>query len=78
MCYFKYNKIESETEKAVKLNVAVQWGDGKWHEKLMWFPKSQITLDKVHETAQLADWFYSKLSKENMFHGYMMYFAMEF
>lgn len=78
MCIFKYNSIEAETEKAVKLNVTVQWGDGKWHEKLMWFPKSQITLDKKFETAELAEWFYSKLSWDNSFHGYLMYFAITF
>lgn len=74
---FQYNNIEARTAKAVKLNVSVVWGAGKAHEKSIWFPMSVIDIDEEHGTAMVADWFYSKLNRDNAFHGLFMYFAIE-
>ena len=36
----KTNGITKETEKAICVNVSVNWGEGAWKTKDIWFPKS--------------------------------------
>lgn len=73
----KYNNIEKESEKAVKVNALVKWSD-KSFERSFWMPKSVISIDKENMTIDMKDWFYNKLCQENMFGGYMMEFTYHF
>lgn len=73
----QYNDIETETEKAIKVNASVNWNEGKWHARSFWMPKSVVTLDAKHSTMEMKDWFYNKLCYENAFHGYLMDFCVK-
>ena len=73
------NSIEKETEKAVMLNCQVMW-NGNTHGKSLWFPKSVLgnrgeANENGHFAQNVATWFCEKLSCQNQFHGYFMYFC---
>ena len=58
-----YNTIAKETEKAMLINVTVNWADN-CHIREFWFPM------------EIKDWFADKMSKENAFNGYRMNFGI--
>lgn len=69
-----YNTIAKETEKAMLINVTVNWADN-CHIREFWFPKSVVTILN-EKTMEIKDWFADKMSKENAFNGYRMNFGI--
>lgn len=69
--------IVKETEKSICCTVIVNWGEGNWKEKNIWFPKSlcEIRRENGTEWIDVEEWFTDKLSRENSFHGYRMNFV---
>lgn len=66
------NSVERETEKAVKVAFPVAWGR-KTHERSFWIPKSLVKIIN-EKSIQIAQWFIDRLSYENSFNGYDMFF----
>lgn len=74
------NSIEKESEKALLINVTVNWNEGNWHQRSFWMPKSAIELIKVkgEQHAMVEDWLLQKLRENNAFNGYPMAFPLCF
>ena len=74
------NEITRETEKAICVNVTVNWADGKWHQKDIWFPKSTCEVIEVNgeQHIMVADWMIEKTRQVNAFKGYGMNFCLCF
>ena len=68
-----FDRIERETEKAMLITAPVSW-NGNMHRKNFWFPKSVIEEVENDKCMKVSTWFIDKLSKENAFKGYNMYF----
>ena len=66
-----FNRIEKETEKAVMVNLPVNWNDN-WHSRSFWFPKSCVKI--YTNTMDIASFLIEKMGNENAFHGYRMNF----
>ncbi len=71
------NRIVKETEKATCFNITVSWGEGKWIDKDIWFPKSAVEVFEVNGDTHIAaaDWIVAKISTQNAFKGYRMNFC---
>ena len=66
------NEVESETAKAYKLNIQVEW-NGNSHNKSFWFPKSVVVApSKENKQWSVKTWFANKMEVENTFKGYRM------
>lgn len=65
-----YN-IVRESDKAVMINMPVTWNDNMT-TRSFWFPKSCIEIEG--KTMIVAMFLLDKLSKENAYNGYRMYF----
>lgn len=68
-----YDKIERETEKAMQITAPVSW-NGSMHRKTFWFPKSVVAEIENDKCMRVSTWFIDKLSNQNAFKGYRMYF----
>lgn len=73
----KINGITKETEKAICINVNVNWGEGSWRAKDIWFPKSTCEVFTVNDETHVmvADWMLEKTAAANAFKGYRMNFC---
>lgn len=68
-----FNTIVRETEKAMLINLPVNWADNV-HPREFWFPKSVVTI--MGNMIEIKDWFAEKMSKENTYNGYRMNFGI--
>ena len=73
----KVNSITKESEKAICVNVSVNWGEGSWKAKDIWFPKSTAEVVMVNGETHImvADWMIEKTCAANAFKGYKMNFC---
>lgn len=73
----KTNGITRETEKAVCVNVNVNWGEGSWKQKDIWFPKSTAEIVEVNGETHVvvATWMMMKTRADNAFAGHKMNFC---
>lgn len=69
-------RIEKETEKAAYITFVVSW-NGNCHNRSFWVPKSQFKME-TEQVGLFSKWFMDKLSAENNFKGYHMYFEGTF
>lgn len=73
------NSIGKQTEKAMQVNVSVNWGSGSTHQKDIWVPKS--TISKVTKnmsgnmTLEMKKSMANSISNNNSFKGYPMEFT---
>lgn len=68
------NTIVRETERAMLINLPVNWADNCYAREF-WFPKSVVSVLNA-KTIEIKDWFAEKMSKENTYNGYRMYFGI--
>ena len=71
------HNIVKETEKSLCCTVVVNWGEGNWKQKDIWFPKSLCDVFNFNgkDWVSVENWFIDKLSRENSFKGYRMNFC---
>jgi hypothetical protein len=73
------NSIGKQTEKAMQVNVGVNWGSGSTHQKDIWVPKStigSITKNKSGSmTLNMKKSMAQSISNNNSFKGYPMEFT---
>lgn len=69
------NNIVKESEKAILLNVPVSYNANAPKGRDIWMPKSLCSIVNEH-VALVEDWFLTKLSEQNAFHGYRMNFEI--
>lgn len=67
------NGTSKETEKAICIKARVSFNGNEFKEREVWVPKSLCAITGTN-TAEVEDWFLSKLSWKNAFHGYAMHF----
>ena len=67
------NGIAKESEKAICIIALVSYNANAPKEREIWMPKSVCKVTAEH-VAEVADWFLSKTSEQNAFHGYRMNF----
>lgn len=73
------NSIGKQTEKAMQVNVGVNWGSGSTKQKDIWVPKStisKITKNKSGSmTLEMKKSMANSISNNNSFKGYPMEFT---
>lgn len=73
------NSIGKQTEKAMQVNVGVNWGSGTTHQKDIWVPKSTISKIAKNKsgnmTLEMKKSMANSISMNNSFKGYPMEFT---
>lgn len=65
--------IAAETAKAVCVNAIVSFNANKTSTRKVWMPRS-VVANATEKLIEVEEWFLSKLSEQNAFHGYRMNF----